>query len=333
MKLLRNCSVKRHIILYGLAAGAAAGLGAFIDPAPWVPALALGIFFLAVYILECRKRHRDMERLAEEIDRVLHGEENLCFSGYQEGELGILQSEVTKMTVRLREQADMLKKDKIRLADSIADISHQIRTPLTALNLQMASLQKGNMTEEKRREKLMEMEHMLSRMEWLISVLLKIARLDARTVKFEEKEVSMEAVVQKAAEPLLISMELKEQRLETQCGGTFKGDFQWTVEAVGNIFKNCVEHMGEGGTLYVNTGENPLYSELVIRDTGPGIEQEDLPRLFDRFYKGRHSSSQSVGIGLALSRMIIVRQNGIIRAENAREGGAVFTIRFYKGVI
>lgn len=333
MKLFRNSSVKRHIGLYCGATAAAAVLGAFADPAPWLPVMALGIFLIICYMFESRKRYRDMAGLAEDIDKVLHGEEDLCFSGYQEGELGILQSEVRKMTVRLREQADILQKDKIQLADSMADISHQIRTPLTALNLQMASLRKGDLTAEKRREKLMEMEHMLARMEWLISVLLKIARLDAGTVKFEEKEVPMELVVKKAVEPLLISMELKEQRLETVCRGCFKGDFMWTTEAVGNIFKNCVEHMGEGGTLYVNTVENPLYSEFVIRDTGPGIAQEDLPRLFDRFYKGRHSSCQSVGIGLALSRMIVVRQNGTIRAENAREGGAVFTIRFYKSVI
>ena len=333
MKLFRNPSVKKHTVFYCAAAGAAVLWGLLAHGAFWAPAAALGLVFLVGYILESRRRYRDMAKLAEEIDRVLHGEEDFCLSGYQEGELGILRNEVTKMIIRLREQADLLQKDKEHLADSIADISHQIRTPLTALNLQIVSLGKGDLTEEKRRAKLMEMEHMLSRMEWLISVLLKIARLDAGTVKLEEKEVSMEAVVKKAAEPLLISMELNGQQLEADCGGSFLGDFMWTVEAVGNIFKNCVEHMKEGGTLYVKTAENPLYSELVIRDTGPGIDPEDLPRLFDRFYKGRHASSQSAGIGLALSRMIIVRQNGMIRAENGKEGGAVFTIRFYKSVI
>lgn len=333
MKLFRNGPVKRHIGIYGGAAAAAVVLGFFTYSMSWLPAGALGLFFIICYILESRKRYREMAGMAEDIDRVLHGEEEICFSGYQEGEFEILQSEVRKMTVRLREQAEMLQKDKIRLADSIADISHQIRTPLTALNLQLASFRNGDMTEDKRREKLMEMEHMLSRMEWLISVLLKIARLDARTVKFEEKEIPMEAVVKKAAEPLLISMELKNQHLKTDCSGSFSGDFMWTSEALENILKNCAEHMGDGGTLYVNTEENPLYSEIVIRDTGPGIEKEDLPRLFDRFYKGRQSSSESVGIGLALSRMIVVRQNGTIRAENAREGGALFIIRFYKSVI
>ena len=176
------------------------------------------------------------------------------------------------------------------------------------------------------------MQRQLDRIDWLISSLLKIAKLDAGTIFLRHDKISLKSLIDKAAEPLAIPMELKEQTIEADISGSFIGDLSWTAEAVGNILKNCMEHM-EQGTIYVTTREKSLYSEIIIRDTGPGIDKNDIPHLFERFYKGTNSSEQSVGIGLALSRMIIVKQNGTIKAENYKSGGAVFTIRFYKGTI
>ena len=126
---------------------------------------------------------------------------------------------------------------------------------------------------------------------------------------------------------------LKEQELVCHLEGGCKGDLLWMVEAVGNVLKNCMEHTPVGGRIVVEGSENMIYSQLLIRDTGPGIQQKDLPHLFERFYKGESSSAQSVGIGLALSQSIIHNQNGYIRAGNAPEGGAEFVIRFYKAVV
>ena len=131
-------------------------------------------------------------------------------------------------------------------------------------------------------------------------------------------------------EILAIPMEVQEQELIKDISGGFNGDLNWTIEAISNIMKNCHEHMDVGGKLYVTTTENPIYSEITIRDTGKGIDKDDLPHLFERFYKGKNSSEQSVGIGLALAKMIIVKQNGVITANNYLEGGAIFNIKFYK---
>ena len=160
-------------------------------------------------------------------------------------------------------------------------------------------------------------------------------RLDAGTAKLAHDRVSVQELIRRAAEPLLIPIELRAQTLSVCCPEetAFTGDLQWSVEAVGNILKNCMEHTPEGGEITATAVENAIYTELRIADNGPGIDQEDLPHLFERFYKGRNAGEQSVGIGLALARMIVEEQNGALKAENLRSGGAAFTIRFYKGTV
>ncbi len=335
MKLLQNREIRIRIRLFVLltAAGILFGL-LFVNGKGAVLAGSVGMLAMALYLLDMKSRYESMKRLTGQIDEILHGNDETCLSDYQEGELSLLKSEVSKMTIRLVEQAQLLRREKEMLADSLADISHQIRTPLTALNLLVVSLRSPGLTPAEHREKLLEMSQLLARIEWQISVLLKIAKLDARTVIFEKREVPLRQLIQKAADPLQISMELRGQELVLkQVSGAFAGDLNWTAEAIGNIMKNCSECMGEGGILTVEAFENTLYSQIRISDTGPGISKEDLPHLFERFYKGEHSGAQSVGIGLALARMIITGQNGTIKADNGNQGGAVFTIRFYKQVI
>ena len=235
------------------------------------------------------------------------------------------------MTVRLREQRGQLEADKVYLADAIADISHQIRTPLTSVNLVAQLLRKPGLDEARRRELQRELAEMLSRIDWLITTLLKISRLDAGTVQFQRETAPMEALLRRACEPLEVPMELRGQTLRLEAEGDFTGDMAWTAEAVGNIVKNCMEHTPEGGTVTVRGVDNPLYTQIDISDTGPGIAPEDLSHLFERFYQGE--ASQGFGIGLALARMIVTEQNGTIKAGNLPQGGAKFTLRFFKSAV
>ena len=174
---------------------------------------------------------------------------------------------------------------------------------------------------------------LLDQIDWLISALLKMAKLDANTAKMMKEKVSVKALLQKAVEPLAIAMDVKDQALVIRQEGeeSYFGDLHWSAEALLNILKNSMEHTPVGGTLTISVSENVLFTEIIIEDNGPGIHKEDLPHLFERFYKGKSSSQTSVGIGLALSRMIITQQGGTLKAENRSSGGARFTIRFYKG--
>ncbi len=278
------------------------------------------------------RRYRNIAELSNEIDKILHNSNKFDLKRFSEGELAVLQSEIYKMTVRLREQAEALKKDKKYLADSLADISHQIRTPLTSINLIMNFLAEEELSDKRRYSLVRELSQLLSRIDWLISTLLKISRLDAGTVKFAEDRVMVSELIKRASEPIAISMDLRNQQLIISADGneSFEGDLAWTSEAIENILKNCMEHTPDGGAIKIEAKETPIYTELVISDTGPGIPPEDLPHIFERFYKGKHSSKGSVGIGLALARMIIAAQNGTIKAGNSIDGGAQFTVRFYK---
>lgn len=333
MKLSRNKEISKSLLLQIIISVAASAAAFAMELRFGIFTLVLCACFISVYVFTMKKRYKMISELSNDIDRILHGEERISLEKYSEGELGILQSEIRKMTVRLREQSSSLKKDKLYLADSIADISHQIRTPLTSVNLLVSLLSEDGITAEKRLKLTREAYEHLSRIDRLITTLLKISKLDAGTVTFKKEEISLEELISKSVSPLLVPIELRSQKLTVQADGSFCGDVLWTCEAIGNVVKNCTEHTGDGGEIKITAGENTLYSEIIIEDNGKGIDEEDLPHIFDRFYKGKNSDEKSFGIGLNLARMIITSQNGTVKAQNGEKSGAVFTIRFYKGVV
>lgn len=333
MKMLRNPEIKKSLLCY-LILTLVLSVGAFVISVPCgIYVLCTCLLFVAIYLLIMHRRCKRIAELSERIDRILHGESDISFEAYTEGELGVLQSEISKMTVRLREQQQRLINDKVYLADSIADISHQIRTPLTSINLIVDFLSQPELDEQRRMELVHELDVLLSRIDWLIVALLKISKLDAGTAHFQAEEVALADLVAKAVSPVLIPIELKEQTLEISAEGSFVGDLSWTSEALGNIVKNCMEHTPTGGRIEIAAKETPLYAEITVSDSGNGIDKDDLPHVFERFYKGKNSSGNSFGIGLALARMIVTSQNGTLKAENKPEGGAKFTMRFYKGAV
>lgn len=334
MKFFRNKEIKRTVFLLILMT-AAVSAGAFIWNMPfgWYVS-GVSVLFIVFYLVSTYIRYCKINDLSSDIDHILHGKDpEFSFSAYSEGELSVLKNEIQKMTARLKEQQQTLQEDKIYLADSIADISHQIRTPLTSINLLLQLLKEPDICEKRKSEIIRELQTMLSRIDWLITTLLKISRLDAGTVPFRKEILPLSALIHKAVYPLQVPIELRNQELITQAEGNFAGDMDWTAEAIGNIVKNCMEHTPEGGTIRVSSSENALYSQITIDDTGKGIDKEDLPHIFERFYKGKNSDSMSFGVGLALARMIICKQNGTVKAENKLRGGAIFTVRFYKGTV
>ena len=332
MKLFKNKEITRVcLILLALGVLASAACLFFDTRCAGVCGL-LTAAAIAVYLIDAKKRYRAMAELSDDIDRILTGAENIDLSRYTEGELGILQNELNKLTVRIREQAGELKRDKQLLADSIADISHQIRTPLTAVNLLLAALAEPDITEEKQSGIVRDMHRQLSRIDWLISALLKLARLDADAVAMSFREAPLADLVEDALAPVAIQMELRDQTAVVNTLGSVVCDPSWLAEALTNIIKNCSEHM-DAGELFIDARENPLYSEITVRDTGAGIDRADLPHIFERFYKGKNSTGSGVGIGLALCRMIVSKQNGSVKAENDPAGGAKFTVRIYKTTV
>lgn len=331
--MLRNKEFKTQVIVVGILMLALVALGFIVNTETGVFTIIVCIILGLVSFRFNKIKYKKIAMLSETVDMILHSDEFVVLDENEEGELAILESEIRKMTVKLRESAYLLQKEKIYLTDSIADISHQLRTPLTTINLLMSFLQKKDLSNIDRMKYVGEINNHLRRIDWLISSLLKISKLDAGTVVMKKDEIYVVDVVAKAAESIMIPMEIRNQLFDYIAEGNekFKGDLNWSVEAVSNIIKNCMEHTPENGKVRVSAYENILYTKIVIEDTGSGINKDDLPHIFERFYRGKDSTDSSVGIGLALSKMIIQNQNGSIKVENRKEGGTKFTIKFYKG--
>ncbi len=295
-------------------------------------ALLCSIFWCVFYFIWASRRYREIRTLAGQIDELLHGSEVPEFKHFREGDLEIPRDEINKLTIRLREQAALLQKDKSSLADALADISHQIRTPLTSLNILLERMKSREIDSDTRRYLLRESGRMLSKIEWLVTALLKMSKLEAGSIVLQKETICMDRFLREAILPFEIAMEVHDKRLYVTGaeGKRFTGDYAWTPEAVPNVTKNGLEYTPDGGSLSIGCDENPLYTEIVITDSGPGIPKEDLPHLFERFYRGENAGTDSFGIGLALAQMILARENAVIQAQNAAKGGGQFRIRFYK---
>ena len=252
-----------------------------------------------------------------------------------EGELSALKNDIYKVTVMLAHQADLLQKDKLYLADTLADISHQLKTPLTSMMVMTDLLEQPDLPAEKRREFTGHIRSQLQRMEWLISSLLKLSKLDAGTIRFKKEQVFLPKLIEKATEHLMLLMDVKQQTLvlDGDSQTYFLGDPDWSAEAMTNLIKNCIEHTPSGGTIHIQYESSILATQIIISDTGEGVSKEDLPHIFERFYKGKNSSRDSVGIGLAMAKNIIQRQNGTIEATSEIGKGMTFTIKFYRSIV
>ncbi len=328
MRLMRNKEVKRMLYVMLLVTLAATAVAyAFSPGAAAVAGLAcllLGI----VSLLFTRRRYRMLARLSDYLKHINGGEYRLELPDNDEGELSILKSEIYKITVSLKEQNQRLNQEKLRLAEALSDISHQFKTPLTSMAVMTELLTDNKLSNDRRTEFTAQLSLQLERLIWLTDALLKLSRLDAEAVAFKLCRSSLDELIRKACGSLLIPMELKEQTLITEVEGFIFCDLNWTAEALSNILKNCMEHTPARGEIRIRASENALFTEIKIVDGGPGIDKADLPYIFDRFYRGRNVTKDSVGIGLALSKSILDAQGGSLEAKNAQGGGTEFILRF-----
>lgn len=298
-------------------------------------ALIFSVLFIACSLIFTAWRYREIAKLSAYVRQINGGDYTLDLRDNKEGELSVLKNDIYKVTLKLSEQSSLLKQDKAHLSDAIADISHQLKTPLTSMMVMTDLLSNDKLSEKKRAEFTNNISIQLERIEWLVSSLLKLSKIDAGTVSFNKDEIKVSDIIKKALEPLLIPMDIKELYLSLQGEDTvrLRGDLNWTAEALTNIIKNCVEHTPRGGKISIVFGVNPLYTEIIISDNGSGIARQDIPYIFRRFYKGKNSGRDSAGIGLNLAHSIITAQNGDIEVWSEEGAGSRFTVKFYTNVI
>lgn len=333
--MLRNREIRIFLLTMGLIS-----LAAIIAAAFFSLAATLLIFIVSALLIGCSLfftswRYREIEKLSGYLRQISGGNYSLDVRDNHEGELSILKNDIYKVTIMLSEQGSLLQKDKLQLTNAISDISHQLKTPLTSMMMMADLLGDAKLPAAKRMEFTRNIRIQLERIEWLVSSLLKLSKIDAGTVLFRKDKIAVNKLIQKALDPVLIPMDIKEQTVSIngEDNVSFFGDFNWTAEAVLNILKNCVEHTPEGGVITISFSENALFTEIVIADNGKGIPKEDLPYIFKRFYKGKNASEESVGIGLAMAHSIMTSQNADILVKSKPKEGTRFRIKFYKQVI
>ena len=289
------------------------------------------IVSLILAILYFRKIYKDIKDMTDYVYNSSEGRNFDMKNRNQEGQIGLLKTELIKMTNILKEKVELLNNEKIFLNEVISDISHQLKTPMTSLII-LNDLMYEDLPKETKIEFLDKIKSQLNRMEWLIKSMLKLSKVEAKVIDFEKKEVKVSELIKKSISPSLISMEIK--NIELTVNGdeniSYIGDINWSCEAFVNIIKNCVEHTDTNGKINISYEENPLYCEVVIKDSGEGIDKKDLPHIFKRFYKGKSSKDDSVGIGLAMAKSIIESQNGDIYVKSEKNKGSEFHIIFHK---
>lgn len=244
-----------------------------------------------------------------------------------------LRNELYKITIMLKEEAENAQKEKIGLARSLGDISHQIKTPLTSISIMLDEIKENeNMDVETRKKFLFEISRQIEQINFLVISLLKLSKLDANAIEFENEKYDLVMLAKETIKNLEIPLEIKEQKIviEAKEKSLVTGDYKWTLEAITNIVKNCIEHTAMGKNIYIEIKNSELYVELNISDEGTGISEKDLKHIFERFYKGENSSENSFGIGLSLAKTILEKQNATIKCFSELGKGTTFKIRFYR---
>ena len=316
----------------------------------------LVLAIIAIWLVSRIMQKRKIDGITKYIREINNKNYELKIKENAEDELSNLRNELYKITLMLKEEAENSKKDKKFLAKSLSDISHQIKTPLTSISIMLDELKDNqNMDEETRQRFIFEISRQAEQISFLTIALLKLSKLDSGTVEFEKSKYRLDVLVQNAIKNLEIPLEIKNIQVETNFDEVSEvnkeknlnnnsaknnklnkasleviGDYRWTLEAVTNIIKNCIEHTQESKKIHIQIRVTNVYTELIIEDEGEGIDEKDLKHIFERFYKGKNSSENSFGIGLALSKTILEKQNASISCSSTFHKGTTFKIYFYE---
>ena len=351
-----DSAVRQGLFFLAVALGLAAGAFALVGREAALCCLAVALVAMVYYHAILWLRHRQVQKLALCIDEVLHGSRDVSFTNCRESDIAMLGNELGKMVARLQRTSDDLERQRQSLSEALADVSHQIRTPLTTMALMLPALE-GEADQRTRKRSVRQLEDMLERVSWLVTTLLKIAKADAGAIRITKRDTTPAAIAQRAVQPLLTQLDLHDVSLEMDCDeGPVQLDELWTAEALENIVKNCMEHTPAGGHIRLTAENDALTCRFVITDTGCGIAEDERERIFDRFYSDGSKQPSSAladdaadvgsvrtargdgqptgfGIGLSLAMSLVSMQEGTIRADNTSEGGARFTITFPKLVV
>lgn len=273
-----------------------------------------------------RKRRRRIDGLTEYLEQVNTGGGSILPQA-EEDEFSQLQDEIYKTVTALYQTKEQALAAKNNYAENLYHIAHQIKTPITAASLALQMLQKTSLPCY-----MDQIEKQLSRLTYLEESLLLLSRIDSGTLTIRREPVDVFTLLELSAENMVELFREADVFVDIADAGEIiiQADLEWTMEAVINLFKNCMEHTPRGGKVSCVYEQNPIYTQILITDTGEGFAKEDIPHLFERFYRGKNAGKEGVGIGLALAKAIIESQNGVIRARNGAAGGAVFEIRFYR---
>lgn len=292
-----------------------------------------GITLIFLFEIYRRNRKKQIDMLTQYVEKVSQKQYILDIDECSEDELNKLKNELYKITVMLKEEAENSKKQKEALADSVSDISHQLKTPLTSILIMLDNLSQSNNMDEITREKFInEIARQIESMNWLVISLLKLSKLDAGVIEFQNEKINIKEMIKEIISNLEIISEIKNVKIKISSNkeAYFIGDYNWNKEAIQNIVKNAIEHTKENTEIDVNIEENDVYTSISITDNGEGISNEDLKHIFDRFYKSKNSAENSFGIGLSLSKSIIEKQNGYIQVETEQGKGTTFIIKYVK---
>lgn len=295
--------------------------------------IAGGIAVTIVILSYNKKREEKISDINRYIGKVNSGNYELKIEENGEDELTKLRNELYKTTVLLRETAENSEKEKTNLSNSLTDISHQLKTPLTSIRIMIDNIQNNPDMDEKTRNEFI--EDISKQIDWISSLvisLLKLAKFDAGSIVMRDEEINVKKLIQNIISNLAILIDIKDIKIEESISEqiTLFADYNWQLEALTNIIKNCIEHSFDGGKIKIEAESNSVFTKIIITDEGEGIEKKDLNRIFERFYKSAKSSENSIGIGLALAKTIIEKERGYIKVESEVGKGTKFEIKYLK---
>lgn len=293
------------------------------------------ISLIYLFIKHNLKNDKEIDKIIKCIEKINHKNYELDLDELSEDKLSILKQEIYKTTIMLKENAENSLKDKINLKNSLQDISHQLKTPLTSINILLDNIiDDPKMDDETRQRFIKNIKREITNITFLVQSILKLSKFEANTISFIREDVSVKKIVNETIKNVSNLCDLKNINIKVnnKCQNKINCDYKWQVEALTNILKNAVEYSYKDSKILIECDDNNVYTQIKIKDFGKGMDKEDAENIFKRFYKGKDAGKDSIGIGLSLSKAIIEKDNGRVSVESIKDNGTTFIIKYFYNI-